>query len=285
MCVLACVCSFASVSPGLSLFFHISFSLTAWVFFIQGAGSIWPFCLAINIDQRLSIPSAPRQRPRVHCACPPFFYQTLNKSPNSTLIIWRHYGLTQRSSCMTPCYGWLEYNLLQSSESFWVAGPVVDSLTQLCTHVWMCGRDVKFKNGLFQKMSKTSSGREATSFPHLPLWPLKCLRVWRTAAGLNAIHYYGVTPLTFGVFRCVKCSGLCPIRFVYKLWAVYVWLGGGRRKAGLCVQGFSLGGEWRLWLWLIPADIDPKLHIRRWDVSLTLVSGIDIPESLITSQV
>lgn len=34
--------------------------------------------------------------------------------------------------------------------------------------------------------------------------------------------------------RSVKCSRLCSVNFVYKVRAVYVWMGWGAREAGLC---------------------------------------------------
>lgn len=48
---------------------------------------------------------------------------------------------------------------------------------------------------------------------------------------------------------------------------------GPEKQAGLCICGISV------WLWLIPADMDLKLQIRRWDVSLTLFSGVRYPHS------
>lgn len=82
-------CSCCRSGPS-SFFLCVSFSLSLTGpagFFIQGAWSIWPFCLAINIDQRPSIPSTPRQRPRVHCACLPFLYHSPT-NPQTALSLY-----------------------------------------------------------------------------------------------------------------------------------------------------------------------------------------------------
>lgn len=100
-------------------------------FFIQAAWSIWPFCLAINIDQRPSIPSAPTQRPRVHCVCLPFLYHSPT-NPQTALSLYEgilawpqgHHG-GRGTLCWTPCSGWLEWNLMCPMSR----GPVVDSLS------------------------------------------------------------------------------------------------------------------------------------------------------------
>lgn len=90
VCMFVCVCSpvaAAGLGPALSLVFP-SLSLTGPAgFFLQGAWSIWPFCLAINIDQRSSIPPAPRQRPRVHCVCSPFLCRSPT-NPQTALSLY-----------------------------------------------------------------------------------------------------------------------------------------------------------------------------------------------------
>lgn len=89
-----CVCECVSRALSLlsRLFPRVSVSLFLPLtgpagFFIQAAWSIWPFCLAINIDQRPSIPSAPRQRPRVHCVCLPFLYHSPT-NPQTALSLY-----------------------------------------------------------------------------------------------------------------------------------------------------------------------------------------------------
>lgn len=87
-----CVCVKCSRFGPHSLFFplrfSLSFSLTGSAgFFIQGTWSIWPFCLAINIDQHSSILSAPRQRPRVHCVRLPFLYHSPT-NPQTALSLY-----------------------------------------------------------------------------------------------------------------------------------------------------------------------------------------------------
>lgn len=95
-CVCVWVCVSVSVKCGgfgpsslsFSAVFSLSFSLTGSAgFFIQGTWSIWPFCLAINIDQHSSILSAPRQRPRVHCVCLPFLYHSPT-NPQTALSLY-----------------------------------------------------------------------------------------------------------------------------------------------------------------------------------------------------
>lgn len=69
-------------------FLLISFALTGPSgFLIRGAGSIWPFCLAINIDQCWSIHSVPRQRLRVHCVYVPFLYHSPT-NPKTALSLY-----------------------------------------------------------------------------------------------------------------------------------------------------------------------------------------------------
>lgn len=90
VCVYLCLWSAAGTGPVafLSLRFSLSFSLTGSAgFFIQGPWSIWPFCLAINIDQRSSILSAPRQRPRMHCVRLPFLYHSPT-NPQTALSLY-----------------------------------------------------------------------------------------------------------------------------------------------------------------------------------------------------
>lgn len=89
-----CVCVGVSLGPcsccrsgPSSLFVFFSFSLTGPAGFFQGAWSIWSFCQAINIDQRSSIPSAPRQRPRVHCVRSPFLYHSPT-NPQTALSLY-----------------------------------------------------------------------------------------------------------------------------------------------------------------------------------------------------
>lgn len=76
---------------------------------------------------------------------------------------------------------------------------------------------------------------------HPPAEHSRVLNTVKTLNSINAIHHPGDTLCRFGVLRCVKCSGLCPISFVYKVWAVYVWMGGGAGGAGLCACGISGG--------------------------------------------
>lgn len=93
VCMCVCVCEvqcsgFGPSSLSFSAVFSLSFPLTRSVgFFIQGTWSIWPFCLAINIDQHSSILSAPRQRPRVHCVCLPFLYHSPT-NPQTALSLY-----------------------------------------------------------------------------------------------------------------------------------------------------------------------------------------------------
>ena len=92
VCVCVCVCVSVSVKCCLVAFLPLQFSLSfSWTvsagFFIQGTWSIRPFCLAINIDQRSSILSAPRQRPRVLCVRLPFLYHSPT-NPQTALSLY-----------------------------------------------------------------------------------------------------------------------------------------------------------------------------------------------------
>lgn len=74
---------------------------------------------------------------------------------------------------------------------------------------------------------------------HPPAVYSKVLDTVKTLNSINAIHHSSDTRHRFGVLRCVKCTGLRPISFIYKVWAVYVWMGGGIGEAGLCICGIS----------------------------------------------